>query len=67
MSQLEKVAWQTYNYFVWRADGNSTEARRLFLAWAGEFSDRISPEAKDSWHCLVVAIDVCFSEGLRAP
>lgn len=49
---------KTANYFAEAAGGDMQEARRLYLEWAGEFDDKVSPAGRDSWVALIIALDV---------
>lgn len=58
MSPFERVVMKTANYFAEAAGGDMQEARRLYLEWAGEFDDKVSPAGRDSWVALIIALDV---------
>ena len=58
MSTFDKVVMKAANHFVEMAEGNMREARKLYLEWVGECDPLISDDARPSWTCLIVAIDV---------
>jgi hypothetical protein len=65
VSQAEKIATKSFNYWVEEAGGNCVEARKLFKAWREETSPFITPDAVHTWTMLCVCIDWLFQEALR--
>jgi hypothetical protein len=65
MSQFDKIVMKLLNYFIEQADGNMVEGRELYKVWVATSIPVISAEGADSWHALVLGLDVAFQEAMR--